>query len=290
CLRCQFIWFDPGEFSAMPAALPAQGGAPDVPTRELPAAARMALVRAKMESIAQNTDMGPEVPDGLADFLAALFLLPVELEVDEPGLRRPALLTWTLCLAVLVTSILAFPKILGLPNWEPSIDYQAWALSTADPWRMGGVTLLSLFFLHGGWLHLLSNLYFLVSFGDNVEDLVGRLRFALLLVVATLVGSLSFCFVHSGEEILAVGASGGISGVLVAYVLLFPRAKLGFLFFWRWLIRVPCWAYLGVWILLQVSGATGEVLGDGSEVAYVAHLGGAAVGLAAWLLWRDRLR
>jgi membrane associated rhomboid family serine protease len=92
------------------------------------------------------------------------------------------------------------------------------------------------------------------------------------------------------EGALIAGASGGISAFVVAYALLFPRAKLGILFFFRWLIRFPAW-FLGLlWFGLQLLGVGGDLVGSGEGIAYLGHLTGGVVGFVAWLVWKDRMR
>ena len=203
---------------------------------------------------------------------------------DDPGLKKVAKVTWGLALAVTVVSFLA---------WGSVIDVERLALDTSDPWKLGGLTLLTPFFVHGSLLHLFGNLYFFVSFGDNVEDLLGGLRYVGLLLLAVVVSSSTFLLLHWGESIQVVGASGGVSALIVAYVLFFPRAKLATLFFWNWLIRLPSWFYLLAWIGLQLLGMQREITGPGLEggsVAYSAHVAGALVGLLGWVLWRNRMR
>lgn len=284
CLRCQFFWFDPGEFEEMPQAIPEQSLSPTLTTSELPAAARLALVKARMESIEKNTNMGPNVPDGLLDLLAGVLLLPVETEDEDPGLAKIPVVTALLSLGIVVVAAL-----MGFASTAASLAMD-WGFTPADPWRLGGATALTAFFLHVGWFHLFGNLYFLISFGDNVEDILGPVRFLALWFVATFLSSMVYILVDLPSGAVVLGASGGVSAVLVTYILFFPRAKLGVLFFLQWLIRFPSWTFLGLWVVLQFIGAYYELFGEGSNIAYVAHLSGVAVGVGAWLLWKDRVR
>jgi len=144
---------------------------------------------------------------------------------------------------------------------------------------------LTSFLIHGGWLHLLSNLYFLIVFGDNIEVQQGPLRLIGLLLVSTLAGDLLHLLVLPGSAIPAIGASGGIAGVMLAYATLFPRAQLGILVFY-FPRRIPIWLYLALWLMAQVFGTM--MMSNESTVGYAAHLGGALVGLAAGYLWRKR--
>jgi len=118
---------------------------------------------------------------------------------------------------------------------------------------------------------------------------LGHLGCLLLLAIAALVGDLWHILGDARSTIPSVGASGGISGVITYYALRFPRAKLGFFFrywfYFRW-IRIPAFAALVFWFLLQIFYVFEEQCGIGN-VAALAHLGGAAVGVVAWLLWRS---
>jgi membrane associated rhomboid family serine protease len=152
------------------------------------------------------------------------------------------------------------------------------------PW----LSALTAAFLHGGWFHLLGNMLFLYVFGNNVEDRLGRLRFLLLYGACALTAAYGFALTDPDSLTPLVGASGAIAGVLGAYLVLFPRAKvwalLTFLFFLP--VRLPAWLVLVSWFALQLlySAGTG-VTGEGG-VAYVAHVIGFVLGAA--LVWRLR--
>lgn len=157
--------------------------------------------------------------------------------------------------------------------------------------RHGGLTILAAFFLHGGWLHLASNLYFLVTFGDNVEDVLGKARYVLLLAAAHVAGlALHGAFDPRGD-IPCVGASAGISGVMACYVLLFPRARVGMMggglaILWGY-FTLPVTVFFGFYLLMQFVGASQQIAGF-SGVSSLAHLGGIAAGLGAGLWMRAR--
>ncbi len=142
-------------------------------------------------------------------------------------------------------------------------------------------------FIHGGWWHLLSNMWFLHIFGDNVEDAMGRIRFLLFYLAAGLCASLAHVFVGPSSQLPMVGASGAIAGVLGAYLRLFPRNRLLTLipiFFFAFIRELPAPFFIGVWFLLQLLNGFGS-LGYASSiggVAFFAHIGGFAAGL--WLL------
>lgn len=144
-------------------------------------------------------------------------------------------------------------------------------------------------FLHGGWLHLLGNMLFLLIFGNNVEDRMGHVRFALFYVVCGYAASYGFALVNSGSTDTLIGASGAIAGVLGAYLVLYPKARVWvlvpFLVFLP--LRLPAWLVLGFWFGLQAFYSAGDGVSEAGTVAYAAHLVGFVVGmLLAWPLKR----
>lgn len=209
----------------------------------------------------------------------ALLGMPVERQTSAM-LNRPWL-TWLLAAVIAIVSAVAWG--------EPMMQYQ-FSLVPAQVWRWGGLTLLTSFFLHGGILHLVANLYFMVVFGANVEDYLGRKRYLLLLLAATLAGDFLHIVMDPRSGIPLVGASGGISGLVVFYGLQFPRVRL--LILMRLLlfypVRLSASAALLLWFLVQLIGAWKQIAGF-SNISSLAHLGGAAVGLLFWLTWKNRL-
>jgi membrane associated rhomboid family serine protease/Zn-finger nucleic acid-binding protein len=206
------------------------------------------------------------------------FFTQLPLEVWNPVRRRPHLVRGLLIL-------LALCFALELLEEAPIQAYRLWMLVPADV--LGGQhawTLLTHGFLHAGWLHLLGNLYFLWIFGDNVEDHLGKRDFSILYLAALVAGGLAHLFANPDSHAPMLGASGAIAGLMGAYLVLFPRVQL-----WVMLVAVRVrmrvlW-YLGAWVALQVvmqsSGARGT--------AWMAHLGGFAVGAVTALLLRPRL-
>ena len=146
------------------------------------------------------------------------------------------------------------------------------------------LTLLSSMFMHGSWLHLGGNMLFLWIFGDNVEHRAGRLSYLAAYLAAGLVGSLAQILSDPTSEIPSLGASGAISGVLGAYLVLFPRNRVT-AFVFRFLVQIPALAAIGMWIALQVVSSLADPTGAGG-VAYMAHIGGFAAGVLAGLLFR----
>jgi len=141
--------------------------------------------------------------------------------------------------------------------------------------------LLTHMFLHGGWLHLLGNMLFLFIFGDNVEDEMGHLSFLGFYLLAGLAAAGLQYVSDPMSEAPMVGASGAIAGVMGAYLLLFPKARVDvliiFVIFFR-VFTIPAWVVLGVWFGLQLFNGTMTPTEDGG-VAYWAHAGGFVAGL-----------
>ncbi|MDQ2675800.1 MAG: rhomboid family intramembrane serine protease [Actinomycetota bacterium] len=161
----------------------------------------------------------------------------------------------------------------------------------APPWW---ATILTSMFMHGGWLHIIGNMLFLWVFGNNVEDAMGRLRFVLFYVLAGVAAVYAQSAIDPSSTIPTIGASGAVAGVLGAYILLHPGARvvtLVIIIFFVTLIEIPAMILLAVWAALQFLPALGQVgVGDmpGDSVAYVAHVGGFIFGLAAIKLFAAR--
>ncbi len=153
------------------------------------------------------------------------------------------------------------------------------------------LTLLSSIFMHGGWLHLGGNMLFLWIFGDNVEHRAGRVLFLAAYLGAGVVGTLAQVWSDPTSPIPTLGASGAISGVLGAYLVLFPRNRVTAVIF-NFVTRVPAVVAIGMWIVLQLVNGLGAAAVSSETaggVAYLAHLGGFAVGLLAGFVFRSAL-
>ncbi|MCW2607385.1 MAG: Rhomboid family protein [Frankiales bacterium] len=143
------------------------------------------------------------------------------------------------------------------------------------------LSVLTAMFLHGGWAHLLGNMLFLYVFGNNVEDRLGRLKFLLFYLGCGYAATYGFALFDRTSTTPLVGASGAIAGVLGAYLMMFPRAKVWSLltFFFFLPVRLPAWLVLGGWFVLQYLYFQGAGVNDASGVAYGAHVVGFVVGL-----------
>jgi membrane associated rhomboid family serine protease len=156
-------------------------------------------------------------------------------------------------------------------------------------WKSPFLSVLTAMFLHGGWLHLIGNMLFLYVFGDNVENRMGRVRFALFYLAAGYLATYGFAFGHPEDSQSLVGASGAISGALGAYLYLYPRARVTSLFPFLFFIplRFPAWVVLGFWFVLQWLAA--QTAQGGPGIAYLAHVVGFAFGFfCAWVCYRPR--
>jgi membrane associated rhomboid family serine protease len=160
-------------------------------------------------------------------------------------------------------------------------------LGVAPSWH----TVLTSMFLHGGWLHLIGNMWFLWIFGNNVEDSMGHVRFlAFYLLCGLAAAALQIAF-QPDSPVPMVGASGAIGGVMGAYIVLYPRVRVHLLVvlgFYITTIAVPAAFMLGYWFLLQLlGGATSIGAGPGGGTAFWAHVGGFAAGMLLILVFRD---
>ncbi|MEW6349216.1 MAG: rhomboid family intramembrane serine protease [Thermodesulfobacteriota bacterium] len=161
-------------------------------------------------------------------------------------------------------------------------------------WRTGGIlshALLPLFtniFMHAGWMHIAVNMLYLWIFGDNVEDRLGHAEFLVFYLISGIMASLAHVIAAPGSGIPLVGASGAISGVLAAYVICFPRARVWVLVFFRPVEIRAAW-FMGIWFAIQlVLGVFGAKAGSGGGVAYMAHIGGFVIGLILIFLFPER--
>ena len=201
---------------------------------------------------------------------------------------------------VLITAnvvIFAYQISRGLSNFgQFTMDFAVIPVAFLDaPFSPRQHTLmLTSMFLHGGFLHLAGNMLFLWIFGNNVEDYFGHAKFALFYLACGTVGALAHILVNPSSPIPMIGASGAISGVLGAYFLLFPRAKVLTLvpiFFFFYFIELPAYFFLGVYIVLQVIFSLPGILGAQTAAqgtAWLAHIGGFFAGMAFLFLIRKR--
>ncbi len=155
-------------------------------------------------------------------------------------------------------------------------------------------TVFTAMFMHGGWLHLGGNMLYVWIVGDNVEDAFGPVKFLIFYLVCGVAATFAQYFVVSNSRIPNVGASGAIAGVLGAYLVMFPHARVRVLMY-NQIVALPALMVLGFWIVLQVFSGVGSIAQTAQTeetggVAYMAHVGGFVAGLALALVLRGSNR
>jgi membrane associated rhomboid family serine protease len=208
---------------------------------------------------------------------------------------NPTHRTPVVTLAIIIVCFVAFAWELGLlARSDAALDafIVEWGVVPADltaAWGRGDVfsqevaTLLTSQFLHGGWLHLLGNMLYLWIFGNNIEDRMGRVRFAVFYLGGGVVAGLAQTAIDPSSTVPMVGASGAIAATLGAYLVLYARARittLVFLGFFYQLINVPAVIVLGFWFVLQLLDGLASLgsTSAGGGVAFFAHIGGFVAG------------
>jgi membrane associated rhomboid family serine protease/predicted RNA-binding Zn-ribbon protein involved in translation (DUF1610 family) len=289
CMLCEIVWFDPNAFEAFPATGAAGAGGvashddwTAVPDAALPADARVVLAAARSDAVVAHAaqQSAGDPPDAWWKYLAALFGMPVR--DGEEQLDRPPWTTWGLVAFTCAVSLCALPHLNHWINMFGFIPAQAQ--------RYGGLTFITSFFLHGGIVHLVSNMYFLLLFGDNVEETIGVPRYLFLVFMSAVVGTALHGTFDPHRGVPLVGASGGIAGIMAFYALQFPGIRLKFIIGSLWLgayrwITVPTWGFFAFWITMQGLGVAAQVAGL-SNISSLGHMGGAAVGALFYLEWR----
>jgi membrane associated rhomboid family serine protease len=233
----------------------------------------------RLSKQAEGPDLDSAAPEESWKQIAAFLGMPVEFDAPEEQ-RRPWA-TWLLSAVIICASLLAFSNLHEV--------VQRFGLIPAEATRLNGLTFVTSFFLHAGIIHLVGNMYFLLAFGHAVENFLRPLRYLALIALAALIGDLAHIALDPRSQTPCIGASGGIAGVITFYALNFPRMRLAFLmrwgFVWFHWIRLPAWFVFVLWFLFQIIGTLEQRAGM-SSVSSAAHLGGAAMGLVAWLVWR----
>ena len=180
------------------------------------------------------------------------------------------------------TTILTFGMI-------PSVIFNIKQLSDELVIIPSYMTLVSSMFLHGGWMHLIGNMAYLYIFGDNIEDKLGKIKFIIFYVSCGIFAALSQALVDINSETPMIGASGAISGVLGAYLVLFPKKDikvfLWFLIFIK-IFRIPAMYVIGCWIFIQFFSLNNS---EESNIAYLAHIGGFIAGIILIIIFRKKI-
>lgn len=158
-------------------------------------------------------------------------------------------------------------------------------------WVADARAILLSMFLHGGWAHLLGNMLYLWIFGDNIEDHIGRRGYVAFYLFCGWFATMAHAYTNAGSSIPAVGASGAISGVLGAYLVMFPRARVLTLIPLGYFIRItelPALVVLGMWFVFQLLSGTFSLGGAGGGVAWFAHIGGFVAGMVLGFMFKRR--
>jgi len=146
--------------------------------------------------------------------------------------------------------------------------------------------------MHGGWIHLLSNMLYLWIFGDNIEDTLGHLKYLSFYLLCGLIASLFHIFTNLNSQAPSLGASGAIAGVMGAYMFLYPKARIRtllILVIFIQVVRIPAIIVLGYWILIQVLSGFAEFgSGTGGGIAWFAHIGGFIAGFILITIMKKR--
>ena len=176
-------------------------------------------------------------------------------------------------------------EIVSIPGMEDLVDI---TIPNVAP----VVTMFTSSFLHGGFDHIISNIWFLWLFADNVEDRMGMGRFIIFYFICAFAADLAHAFASPDSMIPAIGASGAISGVMGAYIYLFPRANIRifywFFIFYHGTLNVSSLLFIGGWFILQVFSGISTFGSEGAGVAFFAHIGGFIAGLLLIIIF-DKL-
>jgi len=174
------------------------------------------------------------------------------------------------------------------PRTEISLGYGVTcSLGGLPAW----LTVLTSMFMHGGWMHLIGNVWFLWVFGNNIEDSTGHGRFLVFYLLCGVIAALAQAAADPLSAIPMVGASGAISGVMGGYIVLYPRVRVHmivFLFVFITRIVVPAYLMLGYWFLLQLLSSVPRISSEAGGIAFLAHAAGFVAGMVLVLLFRNR--
>lgn len=200
---------------------------------------------------------------------------------------------------LILTNVLIFIWQLDFPRKEMLAFIQHYALIPAKisfavlnhPGDLAAyVPLLTNLFMHGGWMHLIGNMWYIQIFGDNVEDRLGSLRFLAFYLICGIAANITHILIDPASSIPTIGASGAVSGILGAYLVTFPHAKVLTLipiFFFQ-LVEIPALIFLGFWFLMQLQSGTLALMSAGTNIAWWAHIGGFVAGMILVKLFTPR--
>ena len=220
----------------------------------------------------------------------------IPLKDDNPTYSTPIITYFIIGICVIV-----FLLEISSPNYKSGAIFYSWGVIPAslihnlqlpdEVYRVPPtITLFTSMFMHGGFMHLIGNMLYMWIFADNIEDGLGKTKFIIFYLLSGIAAALTQVYMNTESTIPMVGASGAIGGVLGAYIVNFPKAKVLVLIplgFFSQIVRVPAIFVLGIWFLLQfISSAISSSSGGG--VAYGAHIGGFVFGAIAILFFNRR--
>jgi len=206
----------------------------------------------------------------------------------QPSYSRPVV-----TVLLIVVNILVFLFEFSLDPYTRNAFIAQYGLV---PDRFGLTNIVTSMFLHGGWLHVLSNMWFLWVFGDNIEDILGHGKYLLFYLACGAAAAVTQVIFSLGSHVPMVGASGAIAGVMGAYMVKFPRSRvlsLVFIVFFITTVEIPAWLMLIYWFLMQLFsgvGSIGYTQASQGGTAFFAHVGGFLAGIALVNLMGTRER
>jgi len=221
----------------------------------------------------------------------------IPIKDENPGRTFPLV-----TISIIVVNVAVFLYQLTLPVKQQEGFVMTYGLIPAVVTRQADIsgsgfppilTLVTSQFLHGGIFHLLGNMLYLWIFGNNIEDVLGKFRFILFYLLSGTLAAIAHLILNTGSTTPMIGASGAIAGVLGAYLITFPNAKvivLVFLFIFITTIRISAFWVLGLWFLMQLLYAGSSSTGVGTNVAYMAHVGGFLAGIWLMRMLRPRVK
>lgn len=283
CRNCDMIWTDKDSFDKFPKSdKPIIKGKISTKNKSLTEAEKDDLIIAMANEQAglhtQNRNPYLGNIEGPKDIVAGIFSLPIE--EDGKFFDYYSLITWSLVGLFLILYIVTR---FDLRNSLMILGF------IPDQWSRGfGLPILTSFSMHVDFWHFFSNSYFLMLFGDNVENAIGRIKYLILILVAHLSGVILHALMDPKGDVPLVGASAGISGVVAFYCLVYPKKKIGWVlrfWFYFYKIKFPAWTFLAIWLVLQFMMAKLQIAGR-SSVSSLGHLGGVFVGVIAAYLYK----
>ena len=205
----------------------------------------------------------------------------------QPSYSKPVV-----TVVLIVINILIFLFEFSLDPYSQNAFIFTWGL-VPDQFHLANV--FTSMFLHGGWLHVLGNMWFLWIFGDNIEDILGHGKYLLFYLACVVAAGMSQVILSPGSRVPMVGASGAIAGVMGAYMVKFPQSRIHTLIFYIFIttIEVPAWVMLIYWFFIQLVSGVGSIgtsqISQGGT-AFFAHIGGFIAGIGLIFLMRPKER